>query len=120
MTLSDLQRPILEEFVSAGVNASLSIEEVGRFDQRGFRSMIYRSEKRPDPWVAFRPGRGFHLTSHGRDAWDSYHSRKYLRNDPLGPLTSYFDPVAYGIKPPKQKPATRAKLHVVHHRSGAA
>ena len=78
----------------------LSISEAQHYDQRPFRSMLVRG------WIAFKPGRGFHITHEGRKAHDDFHHGNIARKNPQGPLTRYFDPLAYGLTLPQ-------KVHVM-------
>jgi hypothetical protein len=93
--LSSLQYPMLEAFASG---TYMSIGQAQVFDQRPFRSMLVRG------WVAYRPGRGFHITSEGRAAHQDFHHRNIARKNPQAPLTRYFDPVAYGLHVAVSKP----------------
>jgi hypothetical protein len=44
------------------------------------------------PAVLYRPGRGFHITRAGRDAWAEYELGMNIeRKNPYAPLTAYFD-----------------------------
>lgn len=87
--LSNRQYPMLEIFASG---VYMRIEEAQIFDQRPFRSMLIRG------WVAYKPGRGFHITADGRKARDEFHHTEISRKNPLLPLTAYFDPTAYGLR----------------------
>lgn len=89
--LSNLQFPMLET-LSTGVY--LSISEAQHFDQRPFRSMLIRG------YVAYKPGRGFHITQEGRKAHEEFHHSSIQRKNPSLPLTAYFDPTAYGLRMP--------------------
>jgi hypothetical protein len=91
--LSNRQYPMLEIF-SSGVY--MRIEEAQIFDQRPFRSMLIRG------WIAYKPGRGFHITAEGRKAHEEFHHTEINRKDPTLPLTKFFDPTAHGL-PGRQK-----------------
>lgn len=41
-------------------------------------------------WVSYKPGRGFHVTRKGLDAWLEFQSTDIARKDPSKPLTAYF------------------------------
>jgi hypothetical protein len=110
--LSNRQYPLLETFATG---VYMSIEDAQLFDQRPFRSMLIRK------WVAYKPGRGFHITTEGRAAREEFLHTDIGRKDPSLPLTAYFDPTAYGLRVPaipKRIAARGAKLHVM--RSGSA
>lgn len=93
--LSNLQFPLLETFASG---VYLSIAEAQHYDQRPFRSMLIRQ------WIAFKPGRGFHITPTGRKAHEQFHNTEIARKNPTLPLTAYFDPTAYGLRQlPKER-----------------
>ena len=55
-------------------------------------------------WEAqrYRPGRGFHITRAGRQAWHEFQQTSIVRQNPDAPLTRYFDAEAYGLSPQKQ------------------
>lgn len=92
--LSNRQYPMLQAFMDGGgADFFMPLEEAQRYDQRPFRSMLVRG------WVGYRPGRGFHLTREGRDAWHDYHATEIFRKNPRLPLTAYFDPTAYRMAP---------------------
>lgn len=93
--LSNRQYPMLHAFADLGDKGYMSIEDAKRWDQRPFRSMLIQA------WVAYRPGRGFHITRKGRDAWYEFLSTDIARKNPSLPLTAYFDPTAYGL--PQQR-----------------
>jgi hypothetical protein len=103
MQLSALQFPTLRHFVEG--KPYLSIEEAQALDQRPFRSMLKRA------YVAYRPGRGFHITPEGLQAWDDFRFHNYLRTDPTRPLTAYFDQRAYSLAAPK--------VHIIKKRRAA-
>ena len=100
--LSSLQFAMLETMMTG---VYLTISEAQHYDQRPFRSMLMRR------WVAYKPGRGFHVTHEGRQAHQEFHHAEIARKNPLLPLTAYFDPTAYGLHVPE-------KVHVM--RRGAA
>ena len=91
--LSNRQWPMLRALYDLG-SGFMSISEAQKFDQRPFRSMLLRK------WAAFRPGRGFYITREGRAAMHEFQTTEIFRKDPTLPLTAYFDPTAYGLKPP--------------------
>ena len=91
-SLSNRQYPMLKVFAEAISTYYMSIDEAQRYDQRPFRSMLYHR------WITFRPGRGFHITRLGRDAWRIFFHTAIWRKDPTLPLTAYFDPTAYALK----------------------
>jgi hypothetical protein len=84
---------MLEVFVTG---IYMNIEQAQRYDQRPFRSMLIRG------WIAYRPGRGFHITPEGRKARDEFHHTEIARKNPTLPLTAYFDPTVYGLKETRQ------------------
>jgi hypothetical protein len=88
--LSKRQFAMLQMF-SSETDAYMSIEEAQRFDQRPFRSMLLQG------WVAYRGGRGFHITKEGKAAWAEFHEADIARKRWNMPLTAYFDPKAYGL-----------------------
>jgi hypothetical protein len=90
---------MLRYFVTEVSKDHVSIDEAQHLDQRPFRSMLIRK------WIAYTPGKGFHATKEGRDAWRSYETQSILRSEGLflRPLTSYFDANAYGLKPQREK-----------------
>jgi hypothetical protein len=89
LSLSPRQYPMLKTFIDG---IYMSIEQAQHYDQRPFRSMLIRG------WVAYRPGRGFHVTPLGRKAFDTFHHTEIGRKNPYAPLTSFFDPTEYGLK----------------------
>jgi len=116
LTLSDMQYPMMRTFVDGGAKFFMTEETARTFDQRPFRSMLRRG------WVSYRPERGFYLTSEGYDAWNQYHSRSIFRVNPNLPLTSYFDPKAYGLEDlrqrttPRRRPTKKQNIHVMKTR----
>jgi hypothetical protein len=105
--LSNRQYPMLREFADHNSDYHMSIETAQVFDQRPFRSMLIHK------WIAYRPGRGFHITREGRAAWREFIETEIFRKNPTLPLTAYFDATAYGLEMPR-----RAKVHVMQ--KGAA
>jgi hypothetical protein len=100
--LSNRQHPMLRAFIDGGSGFHMTIAEAQTYDQRPFRSMLIRE------WVAFRPGRGFHITQTGKDAWVEFFSTDITRKNPSMPLTSYFDATAYGLRRTRPKVRTAA------------
>lgn len=94
VVLSNRQLPMLEAL--AGTDY-MKIDEAQQFDQRPFRSMLIRE------YAAYTPGKGFHITSKGRDARKTFYETDIVRKNPTLPLTAYFDPAAYGLAAPKKK-----------------
>lgn len=90
--LSNRQYPMLRTFIEGGRDYYMTIEEAQAFDQRPFRSMLVQR------WVVYRPGRGFHATKEGRQAWEEFLNTEILRKNPSLPLTAFFDPTAYGLR----------------------
>jgi len=89
--LSNRQYPMLQMFASESSGYHMRVEEAQQWDQRPFRSMLIQG------WVAYRPGRGFHLTKKGREAWREFGNTDIARHDPTRPLTGFFDATLYGI-----------------------
>jgi len=87
--LSNRQHPMLKAFADHGCNWHMPIEAAQHYDQRPFRSMLVQQ------WIAYTPGKGFHLTRKGKDAWDEFQRTDIFRKDPTQPLTKLFDPSAY-------------------------
>jgi hypothetical protein len=98
---------MLQTFIDLGGAQYMPISDAQRFDQRPFRSMLIQE------WIAYRPGRGFHLTRRGRDAWREFTSTEIFRKSQLAPLTRYFDPTVYGLNEHYDK------IHVVPKRKVA-
>jgi hypothetical protein len=96
---------MLQALFDNGSDRYMNIEEAQKFDQRPFRSMLIHR------WCAYRPGRGFHITREGKDAYHEFLSTDILRKNPTLPLTRYFDPTAYGLKKPSSK-----RVHVMPSR----
>jgi hypothetical protein len=84
---------MLRMFYDLGLAQFMSIVDAQRWDQRPFRSMLVQG------WVAYRPGRGFHITKTGRAAYHEFLNTDIGRKDATLPLTAYFDAAAYGLKP---------------------
>ncbi len=103
LTLSPRQYPMLKILCDNGSNSYMSIEEAQSFDQRPFRSMLIRK------WAAFRPGRGFHVTQEGKAAMHEFLTTEIVRQNPMLPLTAYFDPTAYGLHVPKGRSGATPK-----------
>jgi hypothetical protein len=89
--------PLLQHFISQGRSYYLTIGHAQEFDQRPFRSALMRK------YVAFRPGKGFYLAEAGYEAWERFRHTDIHRIDPTMPLTRYFDPVAYGLRPNEKR-----------------
>ena len=89
--LSNRQYPMLAAFALESADFYMRIEEAQAFDQRPFRSMLIQE------WIAYRPGRGFHITRKGRAAWSEFGNTDITRKDSSRPLTSLFDMNAYGL-----------------------
>jgi hypothetical protein len=104
--LSSLQFAMLETFAT---RLYMTVMQAQAYDQRPFRSMLIQG------WVAFKPGRGFHITKEGIAAQQDFHHRDIGRKNPNLPLTAYFDPTAYGLK----VPAKKAQVHVMQKRRAA-
>ena len=92
MRLSAMQYPMLKEFARHPEGFYMSVEQAQHFDQRPFRSMLMRQ------WISYRPKKGFYITKAGREAWHAFLHTPIERKNPEAPLTSYFDPAAYGIR----------------------
>lgn len=109
IALSNRQRPMLEMFDAVPF---VSVEHAAGMSQVTFGS-LYRRRKddNDDPkvqLVAYKPGKGFHITAQGRDALYSRgaYEADITRKNTSDPLTRFFDPVAYGLAP--REKATRA------------
>lgn len=109
--LSNRQYPMLTMLFQNGPRY-MPIEDAQKFDQRPFRSMLIQG------WAAYRPGKGFHITPKGIDAYREFQSTDIERHDPTKPLTRYFDFLAYGLADPYKKKNQR--LRVMHRHRGAA
>jgi len=105
--LSNRQFPMLEIF-SGG--SYLKVEDAQLYDQRPFRSMLIRK------WVAYMPGKGFHITDLGKSAYREFLNTDIGRKNPHLPLTAYFDPTAYGLRMPSKK----ARVHMMPKKATAA
>lgn len=95
--LSNRQYPMLKTFAIAGGGFYMSVKDAGLYDQRPFRSMLIQK------WIEYKPGKGFHITPEGREAWREFEHTEIFRRNPLGPLTAYFDATAYGLKVTEKK-----------------
>ena len=95
--LSNRQYPMLKMFADAGTGYHMSIKDAQQWDQRPFRSMLIQK------WVVFRPGRGFHVTREGLEAYREFLSTDIARKNASMPLTKYFDPTAYKLHKPGAK-----------------
>jgi hypothetical protein len=95
--LSNRQFPMLGIFAHEKDDYRMSIEEAQAFDQRPFRSMLIQE------WIVYKRGQGFAITKAGREAWYEFHQTDIARKNPHAPLTSYFDPTAYGLRAPAKK-----------------
>lgn len=93
-TLSNRQYPMLKTFID-DPDHYMTIEEAQRYDQRPFRSMLIRK------YIAFRPGKGFHITKEGREHWLEFERTEIWRKNEHAPLTSFFDVTAYGLPKPR-------------------
>lgn len=87
--LSNRQYPMLRTFVKASSDYYMTIEEAQVYDQRPFRSMLIRK------YIAYKPGKGFHLTKEGRKHWEEFERTEIFRQNPNMPLTSFFDAADY-------------------------
>jgi len=87
----------------------LSVEDAQLYDQRPFRSMLIRK------WISYMPQKGFRITDLGKAAYKEFFNTDIGRKNPTLPLTAYFDPTAYGLRPSK-----KAKVHVITRRNRAA
>lgn len=103
IVLSNRQLPMLEALADTDF---MSIPEAQHFDQRAFRSMLIRK------YAVYRPGKGFHLTPEGREARRNFYETDIVRKNPQLPLTSYFDPSAFGLAPRKPKRQAEAKKRI--------
>jgi hypothetical protein len=84
--ISPYQHTLLRVFANGGAHYHMTTREAQRYKQTQLRSMLIRE------WIAYRPGRGFHLTREGRDAWAAYELGVSIeRKNQSLPLTSYFD-----------------------------
>ena len=86
--LSNRQYAMLQAFLNAN-SSYMTISHAQAFDQRPFRSMLVRK------YIEYTPGRGFHITKKGRNAWMEFTSTDIGRKDARMPLTALFDPTAY-------------------------
>ena len=106
--LSSLQYPMLKMFADSP-DDYMTITDAQRYDQRPFRSMLMRN------WVRYTKGRGFRITRDGLDAWSEFRTHNIGRKNPTMPLTSYFDPDAYGIR----SHPNRTRSGSAHHGAAA-
>lgn len=100
IVLSNRQLPMLEALHGTDF---MTIDEAQAWDQRAFKSMLVRE------YASYKPGKGFHITQKGRDSRNNFYSTDILRKDRTRPLTSYFDPTAYGLQPARKKREPKAK-----------
>lgn len=104
--LSTLQYNMLRMFATEGPDYFMSVTTAQGFDQRPFRSMLIQQ------WVAYRIGKGFHITRKGRDAYRNFEQHDITRKNALAPLTSFFDPEKYGLRS-AQKRAVKAEVREI-------
>jgi hypothetical protein len=64
-------------------------------------------------WITWRPGHGFHITTAGRKAHAEFHHTEIARKNPTLPLTSYFDPSAFGLRVETSNRPKKAKAAAV-------
>jgi hypothetical protein len=83
---------MLQAFVDLGSHHYMNIANAQLYDQRPFRSMLVQE------WIAYRPGKGFHITKKGSAAWREFRGTEIWRKNPMQPLTSLFDPTVYGLQ----------------------
>ena len=102
--LSNRQYPMLKTFAVADAHFHMSIAQAQRYDQRPFRSMLVQE------WIAYRAGRGFHITRAGREAWKEFEMTEILRKNPMARLTSLFDPSAYPTPARSLQVVARSKV----------
>lgn len=103
--LSARQHPMLKMFATGGKGYMMTEEGARQFDQRPFRSMLVHK------WIEYVPDKGFRITEKGREAWMEFETTSILRKSFLGPLTSYFDPLA---------PEWRRRSNLRHFKGRAA
>jgi hypothetical protein len=101
ITLSARQFTLLERFASYRSGQHVSVAEAGRWNQTTFRSMLVRD------YVRYRPGKGFHLTERGHEAYGTFLAMPIDRKHPSLKLTSYFD--LSTVEPPVRSQATGGK-----------
>ena len=94
--LSTLQYNMLKMFATENANFYMSITVAQQFDQRPFRSMLLQK------WIAYRPAKGFHITREGRTAYAEFETHDVTRKNSSLPLTAYFDPTQYGLRPSRR------------------
>jgi len=107
INLSNRQHPMLKIFAQNGTNWYMPVVDAARYDQRPLRSMLIRG------WVAYRPGKGFHATRAGVEAWEQFGHTSITRKNVYAPLTTWLDPSLYRMP-------TRAELQEPQKRSTAA
>ena len=106
---SGRQIALLQMLDNLGVNGHVTITEAQTLNQTTFSSALIRG------YCVYRatgPNRGFHVTKEGVEALHDFHSADVTRKNPTLPLTSYFDPTAYGLSAPslkKKQPEKAAK-----------
>ena len=106
---SGRQIALLQMLDQVGVNGHVSITEAQTLNQTTFRSALIRG------YCIYRAtgaNRGFHVTKEGLEALHDFQTADVTRKNPTLPLTSYFDPTAYGLtapSPSKKKPEKAAK-----------
>lgn len=105
--LSGRQHPLLEHFAGQPNTYRMSLDAARLYDQRPFRSALIQG------WVKYRRGEGFYLTKAGAEALWEFHHTDIFRKNPSSPLTSYFDPTAYGLR------KDTGKVHVMTKRGAA-
>jgi len=87
---------MLRTFALENAQFRMTIREAQKYDQRPFRSMLVRQ------WIVYAGG-GFHITREGKEAFIEFESTEILRKNPALPLTRYFDPSAYKLRPEKKE-----------------
>lgn len=103
--LSDNQNLMLERFATAPANWYLPLSEAYTINQSTLGSFLFQK------WVIFDPSLGkeggFKCTEAGKERWthrkeaNPYRSEGQFRR----PLTSYFNPKAYGLRMVRKKTA---------------
>ena len=90
MILSNRTYPMLRMFATEPADYVMSYETAQQFDQRPFRSMLYRQ------YITYVPQKnGFRITPVGRKAWTDFEMTEIVRKNIHGPLTAFFDPANY-------------------------
>jgi len=110
-TVSELQLPVLRLFVSLH-GEYLNTDRAAKIDQRPLGSLYCRE------WISYRPGYGFYLTKKGDAAYARMTGEYRKRMHPEQPFSHYFDPIAYQLREPKNKP--RLVIHRGGRHKGAA